>query len=177
MEILRRLEINGGRVLEVSIGSGANLPYLFESYKVSELYGLDISAAQLNRCRRFIEKRGWYVDLFLGIAEQLPFKAESFDCVFHIGGINFFSEKKKAIHEMIRVARSGSKIVIADEAERVAQLVARILRLSRSNKGRNVDTSVPFHLIPETMEEIRVDGIWKRHGQFHGYCLEFRKPA
>ena len=110
-------------------------------------------------------------------AAVLPFKAESFDNVFHIGGINFFSEKKKAIDEMIRVARPGSKIVIADESERVAQVVARVLRLSRANQGRKVDTSVPVHLVPESMEQIRVDGIWKRHGQYHGYCLEFRKPA
>jgi ubiquinone/menaquinone biosynthesis C-methylase UbiE/uncharacterized protein YbaR (Trm112 family) len=176
-EILRRLELNGGRVLEVSIGSGGNLPYLFESPKVGEVYGLDISTEQLIRCRRFVKTRGWPVDLFLGMAEVLPFKAESFDNVFHIGGINFFSEKKKAIDEMIRVARPGSKIIIADESERAAQLVARFLRLSRSNQGRTVDTSVPVHLVPETMKEIRVDGIWKRHGQFHGFCLEFRKPA
>jgi len=176
-EILHRLELNGGRILEVSIGSGGNLPYLFESPKVGEVYGLDISAAQLARCRRFAKTRGWAVDLFLGMAEVLPFKAESFDNVFHIGGINFFSGKKKAIDELIRVARPGSKIVIADESERAAQLIARFLRLSRSNQGKKVDTSVPVHLVPETMEEIRADGIWKRHGQYHGYCLEFRKPA
>ena len=176
-EILHRLELNGGRVLEVSIGSGGNLPYLFESSEMGELYGLDISAAQLNRCRKLVEKRGWPVELFLGMAEELPFKAESFDSVLHIGGINFFSEKKKTIDEMVRVARPGSKIVIADESERAAQLIARFLRLSRSNQGRKVDTSVPVQLVPEAMEEIRTDGIWKRHGQYHGYCLEFRKPA
>jgi ubiquinone/menaquinone biosynthesis C-methylase UbiE len=176
-ELLHRLELNAARVLEVSIGSGGNLPYLFESPTVGEVYGLDISAAQLTRCRKFLTKRGWPADLFLGMAEALPFKAESFDNVFHIGGINFFSEKKKAIDEMIRVARPGSKIVIADESERVAQLVARLLRLSRANQGRKVDTSVPVHLVPESMEQIRVDGIWKGHGQYHGYCLEFRKPA
>lgn len=176
-KILDRLDLNGGRILEVSIGSGDNLPYLFESPTVGEVYGLDISAAQLARCRSFVTRRGWSVDLFLAMAEVLPFKAESFDTVFHIGGINFFSEKKKAIDEMIRVARPGSKIVIADESERVAQLIARILGLSRSYQGRKVDTSVPVHLVPDTMEEIRVDGIWKRHGQYHGYCLEFRKPA
>jgi ubiquinone/menaquinone biosynthesis C-methylase UbiE len=111
------------------------------------------------------------------MAEALPFKSESFDTVFHIGGINFFSEKKSAIDEMIRVARPGSKIVIADESEQVAQFIARLFRLSKSNQGRKVDTSVPVHLVPETMEAIQVDGIWKRHGHYHGYCLEFRTPA
>ncbi len=176
-EILHRLELNNGRVLEVSIGSGGNLPYLFESRKAGDIYGLDISAAQLTNCRRLVTSRGWPVDLFLGKAEGLPFKSDSFDNVFHIGGINFFSEKKKAIDEMIRVARPGTKIVIADESEQVAQNVARFLRLSRSGQGKKVDTSVPVRLVPETMKEIRVDGIWKAHGQYHGYCLEFRKPG
>jgi ubiquinone/menaquinone biosynthesis C-methylase UbiE len=176
-EILHRLELNGGKILEVSIGSGGNLPYLFELPGAGEVYGLDISSAQLGHCRKFAINQGWPVELFLGTAEALPFKAESFDTVFHIGGINFFSDKKKAVLEMIRVARSGSKIVIADESERVAQFVARLLRLSHSNRGRKVDTSVPVHLVPETMEEVSADGIWKRHGRYHGYCLEFRKPA
>jgi ubiquinone/menaquinone biosynthesis C-methylase UbiE len=176
-EILDRLELNSGRILEVSIGSGENLPYLFESPGVGEIYGLDISAGQLARCISFLAKRGWPVDLFLGTAEALPFKAGSFDSVLHIGGINFFSGKKQAIDEMIRVARPGSKIVIADETERLAQFFNRIAGLFRRDKGKKVDTAVPVHLVPETMEEIRVDGIWKMHGQHHGYCLEFRKPA
>ena len=176
-EILDRLDSNRARLLEVSIGSGVNLPYLFESPGMGEVYGLDISAGQLARCNSFVTKRGWSVDLFLGTAEALPFKAESFDSVFHIGGINFFSAKKQAIDEMIRVARPGSKIVIADEAERVARLIARISGFSRSHQGKKADVAVPVHLVPDTMEETRVDGIWKAHGQYHGYCLEFRKPA
>jgi ubiquinone/menaquinone biosynthesis C-methylase UbiE len=176
-EILPRLELNNGRVLEVSIGSGGNLPYLIESPKAGDIYGLDISVAQLTNCHRLATNRGWSVELFLGKAEELPFKSDSFDNVFHIGGINFFSEKKKAIGEMIRVARPGSKIVIADESEQVARVVARFLRLSRETQDSKVDTSVPIHLVPETMKEIRVDGIWKMHGRYHGYCLEFRKPG
>jgi ubiquinone/menaquinone biosynthesis C-methylase UbiE/uncharacterized protein YbaR (Trm112 family) len=176
-EILHRLELNSGQVLEVSIGSGGNLPYLFESPEVGDIYGLDISMAQLTNCRSLVTSRGWPVEIFLGKAEELPFKSNSFDSVFHVGGINFFSEKKKAIDEMIRVARPGSKIVIADESEQVARTVARFLRLSRSTQGNKVDTSVPVHLVPETMREIRVDGIWKVHGRYHGYCLEFRKPG
>jgi len=176
-EILDRLELNGGRVLEVSIGPGVNLPYLFESPGVGEVVGLDISMGQLARCRNLINKRGWSVDLFLGTAEVLPFKAGSFDSVFHIGGINFFSGKKQAIDEMIRVARPGTKIVIADETERVARLYDRFPGFSRSHHGIKADTAVPVHLVPDTMQDVRVDDIWKAHGQYHGYCLEFRKPA
>lgn len=176
-EVLDRLELKGGRILEVSIGSGANLPYLFESPNVGEVYGLDISSGQLVRCSYFISKRDWSVDLFLGTAEALPFKAESFDSVFHIGGINFFSHKKEAIEEMIRVARPGSKIVIADESERVARFIARIPGFLSSYQGKKLDLSVPDHLVPDTMEEKRVEGIWKAHGKHHGYCLEFRKPT
>jgi len=175
-EILQRLELSNGRVLEVSIGSGGNLPYIFESPRVGDIYGLDISVTQLTNCRRLIAKRGWPVELFLGKAEELPFRSDSFDSVFHIGGMNFFSEKRKAINEMIRVARSGSKIVIADESEQVARTVARFLRLSRSGPDSKLDTSIPVHLVPETMKEVNVNGIWKMHGRYHGYCLEFRKP-
>ena len=176
--ILDRLELNGGRVLEVSIGSGANLPYLFESPNVGEVYGLDISPGQLARCSNLVATRGWPVDLFLGTAEALPFKEGSFDSVFHIGGINFFSGKKQAIEEMIRVARPGSKIVIADESEQIARFIARISGVSRSHKGKKMDMSTPVvDMVPDTMEEIRQDGIWKAHGRYHGYCLEFTKPA
>ena len=132
---------------------------------------------QLANCRRLVAKRGWPVELFLGKAEELPFISDSFDSVFHIGGINFFFERKRAIDEMIRVARPGTKIVIADESEQVARTVARFLRLSRSAQGYEEDTSVPVHLVPKTMKEVRVDGIWKMHGRHHGYCLEFRKPG
>ena len=176
-EILDRLDLRGGRLLEVSIGSGANLPYLFESPGVGEVYGLDISGGQLARCRSLITKRGWPVDLFLGTAEALPFKTEAFDSVFHIGGINFFSGKKRAIDEMIRVAKPGSKIVIADESERLARLLSRMPGFRHPDRGKQVDTAVLVHMVPDTMEAVRVDGIWKAHGRAHGYCLEFRKPA
>ena len=176
-EVLDRLELNGGRILEVSIGTGSNLPYLFETGHMGEVYGLDISAGQLARCQSLVTRRGWPVDLFLGTAETLPFKTGSFDSVLHIGGINFFSGKKQAIDEMIRVARPGTRIVIADESEKLARSLHRLSGLLRRHRKEEIDLAVPVHLVPDTMEDIRVNGIWKAHGEHHGYCLEFRKPA
>jgi ubiquinone/menaquinone biosynthesis C-methylase UbiE/uncharacterized protein YbaR (Trm112 family) len=126
-EITDRLKPEGGRLLEVSIGPGNNLPYLVRRPDVGEIFGLDISLGQLSRCREYAAHRGWDTQLQLGNAEQLPYQDNSFDGVFHVGGINFFNDKKKAIDEMIRVAKPGSRILISDEKERGAQAYERLL--------------------------------------------------
>jgi len=176
MEILDRLEWTGGRLLEISIGPGVNLPYLYELAPAGEVYGLDISPGQLRRCRRFAQTHNYPVDLFLASAEALPFRADSFDSILHVGGINFFSDKKRALEEMVRVARPGARIVVADETEQVAELYDRMPGFSRAEGSGKAETAAPVSLLPPGMQEVDVRGIWRAHGQYHGWCLEFRKP-
>lgn len=59
----------------------------------------------LRQCLKNLKRFKREAELFLGNAKELPFGNESFDAVFHAGGINFFSEKEKAVEEMIRIAR------------------------------------------------------------------------
>ena len=134
-EITDRLDPQGGRVLEVSIGPGVNLPFLVNRADVGEVFGLDISLGQLLNCQRYAAKKGWGVDLFLGNGEQLPFKDEAFEGVFHVGGINFFNDKKSAIDEMVRVAKPGARILIADETERGAKGYEKLARFKKTKKG------------------------------------------
>ena len=172
-EVLDRLAPKRGKVLEVSIGPGVNLPYLIGAPGVGEVYGLDISLGQIRRCRSLCRKRNWSVDLFLGNAEELPFEDDSFATVFHIGGINFFNDKKKAIEEMVRVARPGTKIVIVDERERGARLyAATIPGFRRIFRGQRETVSAPVKLVPPEMTDVQVTDVWRGWG----YCLEFRKP-
>jgi len=173
-EVLSRLEPNGGRVLEVSIGPGVNIPYLFSSQTVDEVFGLDISMGQLNRCNALIRRKGWSVDLFLGNGEELPFKDDIFDSVFHIGGINFFSNQQKAINEMIRVAKPGSKLIICDENESGAQWYEKFLPgFKAAFHGHREVIMAPVDLIPATMLDLKLDNIWNDFM----FCLEFRKPS
>ena len=172
-EVLDRLAPKQGKVLEVSIGPGVNLSYLVGAPGVGEVYGLDISLGQIRRCRSLCRKRDWHVDLFLGNAEELPFEDESFATVFHIGGINFFNDKKKAIEEMIRVAKPAAKIIIVDEKERGARLyAATIPGFRRIFKGEREAVSAPVEFVPPAMADVRVTDVWRGWG----YCLEFRKP-
>lgn len=172
-EITDRLEPRGGRVLEISIGPGVNLPYIINRPDVGEVFGLDISLGQLQRCQSYAAKKGWGVDLFLGNGEQLPFRDEAFGGVFHVGGINFFNNKKAAIDEMIRVAMPGARILIADETEKGAQGYERFIPgFKKSFGGKRAAIVAPIDLVPSEMLETCVFDVWK--GWL--YCIEFRKP-
>jgi ubiquinone/menaquinone biosynthesis C-methylase UbiE/uncharacterized protein YbaR (Trm112 family) len=172
-EITDRLDPQGGKVLEVSVGPGVNLPYLTNRKDVGEVFGLDISLGQLGRCQSYAAKKGWQVDLFLGNGEQLPFKNEAFEGVFHVGGINFFNNKQTAIDEMIRVAKSGARILIADETEKGAKGYEKFIPgFKNSFGGKREEIVAPVHFVPKEMLETRVFDVWK--GWL--YCIEFRKP-
>lgn len=156
------------KVLEVSIGTGANIVYL---PKGALYYGIDLSWEQLMQCRNNMIKRKLNIELFYGNAEELPFKDESFDVVYHIGGINTFNNKSKAIKEMIRVAKKGTTLLIADETEKVAKFYEKIPYFNRPFKNRKVSVTPPIDLLPNNIDKINLTEI--RKGTL--YCLTFRK--
>ncbi len=170
-EILNELEVSvRARVLEVGVGTGANLRYLPPD---ADRFGVDLSWGMLHKCRRNMAKWGLNANLFQCEAERLPFRAEIFDCVFHVGGINFFNDKARAIKEMIWVAKPGAKIVIADETEQVVKEIYQRNPLSKAYfEPGSEKVTAPLDAVPDEMQEIKVREI--AGGRL--YCLTFRKP-
>jgi ubiquinone/menaquinone biosynthesis C-methylase UbiE len=169
-EYLRELEVEeGGRVLEVSVGTGANLHYLPAK---AAYFGLDLSWGMLKRCQRNLRQWQREAELILGNAEELPLHDESFDAVLHVGGINAFSDRATAIAEMIRVARAGTRIVIVDETAKLIQSFAWIPGFRSWLQGYGDRFSPPVGLVPDGMKDVHAKEIAK--GNL--YCLTFRKP-
>lgn len=161
---------SGARILEVSVGTGANLRYFPSSIA---FFGLDLSWGMLRKCRKNLQKWNCTAQLFHAEAEHLPFREDVFDVVFHVGGINFFNDKAGAIKEMIRVARAGTKIVIVDETEKVVkEQYEKTPLIGKYFKKRPEAVTDPTLLVPGNMREVSckqiVDG--------KAYCLTFRKP-
>src|SRR5690625_4402746 len=101
-EFLSELEIEpNDKVIEISVGTADNFRFLPKNIK---LYGLDISLGMLKQAKRHLKKWKLQAKLFQGTAEFLPFKDESFDVVYHVGGINYFIVTHNAIHELILMA-------------------------------------------------------------------------
>jgi len=171
MEYLKELEVGANaRVLEVSVGTGANIPHLPSD---SEVFGLDISWGMLKRCQKHLAKWKRTAELFQGEAEKLPFRDGSFDVVFHVGGINFFNDRARAIAELIRVAKPGTKVVIVDETEKVVIEMYEKTPITRKYFQKRQDAvSSPVDLVPHDMLDITS----KEIGDGRLYCLSFRKP-
>ena len=159
----------GDRVLATSVGTGSDLPFVPTE---CDFYGLDLSAGMLKVCQKKMRKLNVAVELFLGQAEHLPFQDESFDVVYQMGGINFFSDQGRAIHEMIRVARNGSRIVIMDETEKVARKLEHIPGINAWFRHQHRPIVPPVALIPEAMEQVECRELYD--GQ--AWYLSFRKP-
>jgi ubiquinone/menaquinone biosynthesis C-methylase UbiE len=167
---MSRLEVKpGNTVLETSVGTGLNFQYLPRGVKLT---GLDLSPEMLVNCERNLRRWDLEADLCLGNAESLPYADESFDVVFHVGGINFFNDRAKAIREMIRVAKPGSLLMISDETEKHVREVYEKQPGSQW-KNRKEPVKPPVDLIPPEMEEVEL--IELRNGDT--YTLTFRKPA
>ncbi len=169
-QYLSELEVqDGDRVLEVSVGTGANLRFLPTK---TSYFGLDISWGMLKKCQRNLDRWQLKAELILGNAEELPLRDGSFDAVFHVGGINAFNDRAKAIAEMIRVARAGTRIVIVDETAKLMDRFAWAPSVARLLREYGDRFSAPVALVPDAMRDLRVQEIVK--GNL--YCLSFRKP-
>ena len=166
------LEVSpGDRVLETSVGTGLNFKYLPAGI---QRFGLDLSPEMLANCQTNLRRWTMDADLFIGNAENLPFADSSFDVVFHVGGINFFSDRAHAIREMIRVAKPGSLLLIADETEKHVKAAYENIPYTREfYKDRKEQVAAPIDLLPSEMEQVSLHSVF--NGRF--YALTFRKPA
>jgi len=110
----------GNRLLYTSIGTGLDLPFLAEQVPLDsmEVVGLDLSMEMLRKCQSRMRRHTRTGLLLQANAERLPLAGNAFDIVLHVGGINQFDRPAAAVTEMIRVARPGARILIADETNR-----------------------------------------------------------
>lgn len=110
-EVFAKLpSLAGKRVLDIAIGDGRNMSFIPQD---CEVYGVDVSAAQLKSCNAAYPDRNLW--LFQGEAESLPFKAGTFDCVLSFGAFNYFNDPKAALEEMSRVVKPSGQIIVTDE--------------------------------------------------------------
>lgn len=125
------------RLLEVGVGTGVHLPLVRAALGATphEYWGVDLSEGLLRRCRqRFVNPA---MDqpprLLLADAHRLPFPADTFDRVFHVGGLGRFDDPARVLAELLRVLVPGGRVAVIgkrlDPREEQAPLIQAAYRL------------------------------------------------
>jgi ubiquinone/menaquinone biosynthesis C-methylase UbiE len=100
-----------GRVLEIGIGSGLNLPRY--SPNVQHLIGLEPSPKLLGMARHAV-RLVIPVDLIEGSAEEIPLEKASVDTVVTTWTLCTIPDASRALYEMRRVLKPGGRLLFVE---------------------------------------------------------------
>ncbi len=102
-----------GRVLEIGIGSGLNLPF-YDREKLTKLWGLEPAPEMRQRARKVADKLDMEVEFLDLPGEQIPLEDESVDTVLMTYTLCTIPETKQAMQGMARVLRPGGKLIFCE---------------------------------------------------------------
>ncbi len=114
-----------GNVLEVGIGTGANLRYYDSNCKI---IGIDLSREMLKKAERKAKTLRKEIILKEGDAEKLHFKREKFDTVVDTLGLCTYPNPIRALKEMKRVCKKNGKILLLEHGISNKAFIAKLQR-------------------------------------------------
>jgi ubiquinone/menaquinone biosynthesis C-methylase UbiE len=166
----------GMKVLEVGAGTGKDSELIIKAIAPNgEAFLSDLSPKMLQLAKQRLQPDGVTVNYFIANGTYLPFEDETFDAVFHFGGINTFAERKAAFTEFNRVAKVGARIVVGDES------VAPWLRNEETYKtlmkaNPMFADEVPLEDLPKNIENFELHWIFGFGYYVMGYNKTDQKP-
>lgn len=171
-KLIDALDIKPGQcILEIGAGTGRDTQNILSELQHGSLYIQDISKEILEIC--FSKFDGSYktVDknFFISNASHLPLPNNKFDRIFHFGGLNTFSERKKAISEIVRVAKPGARVVLGDE-NMPSWLRETDFAKILINSNPHYAYDIPFEDLPIQARNVKLE--WFIGGVFYFFSFD-----
>ena len=119
----RLVPVAQGRVLEVGVGSGLNLPFYTEA--ATQVVGLDPSPRLLAMARHIHPTGAGSTELIEGSAEALPLENKSIDTVVTTWTLCSIPDVVAALREMRRVLRPSGALLFVEHGRSPDERVRR----------------------------------------------------
>lgn len=105
-----------GRVLEVGIGSGLNLPY-YDASKVEKVWGLDPDPAMNRMAGEAADEVPFEVEILGLPGDQVPLDTASIDTVVMTYTLCTIPESGPALEQIRRVLKPGGELLFCEHGE------------------------------------------------------------
>ncbi len=164
-------------VLETGCGTGRDSENIAKRLgRNSELYLQDISKDILKIGIEKFQNKSFECNIEFSLANgyYLPFKDNFFDRAFHFGGLNTFGDIKRALKEMVRVTKSGGRIVVGDENMPI-WLRETIFGKVLMNSNPHYKYHLPLEHIPVEARNVKIE--WFIGGFFYFISFDVGESA
>lgn len=167
----------GSHVLDIACGTGVLTRHALAEVKPSgRVVGVDPAPGMLAAAREVEPEIDW----IHCSAEDLKVKDAAFDCVVSQFGMMFFSDRPKAIREMLRVLKPGGMLAIAvwDRVER-SPGYARVISVLQKEVGTAAADALrlPYSLGDETIVTTELEAGGFAHVDVETICETARFPS
>lgn len=114
--LLKAVELDGKRILDVGCGRGGTCSYLMRYAKPKLVRGLDYSDQNIEFCKSTHLHEG--LDFVQGDAQHLPFEDGSFDVLTNIESSHCYPNREQFYSEVHRVLKPGGFFCYTDNLRR-----------------------------------------------------------
>ena len=104
-----------GRVLEIGMGSGENLPY-YSADQVEVIYGLEPSEGMRVLAQPTIQESGLPIELIDASGESVPLPDQSIDTVLLTYTLCTISDRAAALKEIKRVLKPEGRLIFCEHS-------------------------------------------------------------
>ena len=112
-----------GKVLEIGMGSGLNLPH-YDG--ISGLIGLEPSEELQNLAEDMLIQTHFPSEMLTGSAEDIPLESNSFDTVVMTWTLCSVTDPVLALSEIKRVIKPGGKVIFAEHGKSPDQNIRKL---------------------------------------------------
>jgi len=153
-----------GKILEVGIGSGLNLPF-YEKSKIEEIWGIDPSEELNVMAKKVAIEEGMNVNFITSSAEDIPFPNDYFDTVLITYTMCTIPSVLKANKEIRRVLKRSGKMIFCEHGvspdENIKKWQKRLNSIwGKIAGGCNINRNIPKLIKSSGFKIVKMDEMY-----------------
>lgn len=153
--------IPAGRLLEVGVGTGRNIPFYGEDRAVT---AIDVSPKMLAKAEAKARKQQVNVDLRVMDAQHMEFPDESFDSAIATFVFCSVPDPVLGLREVRRVIKPGGRVFLLEhvlsERQPIRWIMERLNGLARTVNGANINRDTVRNVEAAGFAILEVDELW-----------------
>lgn len=153
-----------GKILEVGIGSGLNLPF-YEKSKIEEIWGIDPSEELNIMAKKVAIEEGMNVNFITSSAEDIPFPNDYFDTVLITYTMCTIPSVLQANKEIRRVLKHNGKMIFCEHGvspdENIKKWQKRLNSIwGKIAGGCNINRNIPVLIKSSGFKIVEMDEMY-----------------